>query len=402
MSDLTGKFGGFESDIAANHAEIMTALGTITTALGGTPTGTFADLVNAITETNTLLTSINYNLNTKLTGIANTLDIINSNASLNAQRILSLMLQTACPCDDTVPLLPIPIDPTVTTLTAIVKCQRIQYFLDLFRTWCITMGSYLNSHGSISSYQVQSLLDAALAEVDVPSSELNTISISTRDNISQFLNTVGTPGEVNAALIYALTTSDLMVGMRQALYANDNAIDGKAAADTAIGASSVDYPGLIVAMLFSSWVNVMYSDAPIVDASAYDGEICSEDLIVSGCWSPTIADIMNVAITNITTDQHATYNGAIIWPSTWPTSDNYQGVTVYGPIDVHSDLDILFVLNTDLYGYWVVIPGGTLYDNNEVSISNGSTPTQITVHTTQVFALNASTTFQLCRENPSL
>lgn len=280
MSDLTGKFGALSTQLATQHTELMDALSTIAYALGAPPSApefTIEDIVLAIADSNTLLTGIRADMNEQLTNIFNTLDTINNNASLNAQRILMLMLQTACPCDTTVPLIPPPLETDPTEATNTAKCQRIQYFLDLFRSWVITVGTYLNEHGNISSYAIYNLLWLVLEDVGITDSELNNMSISTRDNLATLLNTYDTPSNINAGLFDAMYDGGVLVLMREALYGADNATDGKDAADVAIGGSSTEYPALIVAMFYTSWANVIYSAVPVVDASAYDGEICAPD-----------------------------------------------------------------------------------------------------------------------------
>src|SRR3982750_540281 len=229
MSDLTGKFGGFEDQIANNHTEVMNALDTIATALGAPPPGpttTLADVITALTQTNTILNGIRTDMNGYLLEIFNTVDTINNNASLNAQRLLTLMLQTACPCDTTTPLLPPDLITDPTELENDAKCQRIQLFLDIWRSWSISLGVYLNNHGSISSFQIQNLLDITLGDVGVTGSELNVMSTSTRDNLSQFLNTAGTPSAINAAIFDGMNDPALFEALRPGLYGATNASAG--------------------------------------------------------------------------------------------------------------------------------------------------------------------------------
>lgn len=267
MSDLTGKFAAIETQLTTQHSEIMEALNTIAFALGApptTPSTNLADVVEAITTSNGLLTDI-----------FNTVDSINNNASLNAQRLLTLLLQTACPCDDTIPLLPPPLDTLPTELEAEAKCQRIQYFLDLFSNWVILVVVYLNDNGSISSFQINNLLSGVLLDVGITSSELNGMPTQTRDNLTMLLSTAGSPAAINASIFDEITNGTVIVDMRQALYGADNATDGKDAADTAIASSGGAFANIITAMFYSSWPNVMYGAVPEVDASGYDGTICA-------------------------------------------------------------------------------------------------------------------------------
>lgn len=287
MSDLTGKFTGFEGQISDNHTEVMAALASIIDSLGGVPTSP----TTTLDDVATLLTNINSNLvnmraadalfyaatNSLLDQIATNTDTIITNNALNAQRLLTLLLQTACPCDDTVPLLPPPLSTLPTELANDAKCQRIQYFLDLFSSWVILCTVYLNDNGSISSFQVNNLLSGVLLSVDIVDSELNAIPTSTRDYITTALNGVDSRSAANAAVIDALNSGTVLADMRQALYANDNAADGSNAAKNAIDMSGGPYAYIISAMFYSGWPNVMYGDTPVVDASGYDGTICAPD-----------------------------------------------------------------------------------------------------------------------------
>lgn len=284
MTDLQGKFTGVGDQLATQHAEILEALTGIAAALGGAPTDTFADLLAAINETNTLLATINSTNSTKLTQIFDLIDTMNNNASLNAQRILAAMLQMYCPCDTDVPLLPPPLLTDPISGTDAEKCQRIQYFLDLYRSWVINIGQYLEIHDSISGFAVANLLELALSDVGITTGELSNMSTGTRDSLSSLLNTINTPIIINAGLFNDMTTSDVLTAMRGALYAVNNASDGKAAADAAIAGSGASQKALLTALFYSSWANTMYSADPVVDASAYDGSVCAPDLGgIEGC-----------------------------------------------------------------------------------------------------------------------
>jgi len=267
MSDLSDKFAALGTQLATQHDAMMDALNTIAYAISAINTN--------LSAIDTHLGSFRSETATTLANIFDTLDTFNNNSSLNAQRILTLMLQTACPCDVTDPLLDLPIDTEPTELENSAKCQRIQYFLDLFGSWAITTAVYLDNHGSISSFQVKNLLDIALLDVGITDSELNHMSISTRDNLTVLLNTSGSPSSINTAIFNAINDTDFMSAMRQALYDADNASAGKSAADDVISANVSSYANIIAAMFYSSWLNVMYSTSPEVDASAYDGDVCA-------------------------------------------------------------------------------------------------------------------------------
>jgi hypothetical protein len=389
MTDLSEKFAALGTQLATQHEAMMDALNTIAYAIGTMNTN--------LSAIDTHLVSFHTETAEQLTDLFSTLDTFNNNSSLNAQRILTLMLQTACPCDITDPLLPLPVDTDPTELENDARCQRIQYFLDLFGSWAIITGVYLDSHGSISSFQVKNLLDIALLDVGITDSELNHMSISTRDNLTILLNTSGSTSSINTAIFNAINDTDFMSAMRQALFDADNASDGKSAADDVISANVSSYANIIAAMFYASWPNVMYSTAPEVDASAYDGDLCAPDEPELVMVVPTTGCHSAQSIEAIMGD--SSHLQIIEWSP--GTNSNYidAGTTQTSDHDVWG-LD-------DLYGLWVTsVPDchafldATGYPNFYV----GTTPQQITVHTNNRYAfLNASTPFILtiCVNEPS-
>lgn len=375
MSDLTGKFGSFEEQIASNHTEIMNALDTIATALGAPPPGpttTLADVVTALTQTNIILAGIRTDMNGYLMEIFNTLDTMNNNASLNAQRIISTLLQTACPCDDTVPLLPPELGTTPTTADNQTKCQRIQYFLDLYRSWVITVGQYVGNQGSISSFQLNNLLQVTLGNVDITTGQLKAgIPISVRDTVvAQLTSVVGAAGAaaVDSGLFNALVPGNLEA-LRQALYGATTAEGGKAAAEGAINdlGLSIWVTAILKTMFYSAWPNDMYSDVPVVDASAYDGSICAP---ITECYT---FDSSNVTMT---TGPNTVHFQGIIWPNDaiFPAISETGGTVGSAPI----------WSTMDLYGWRIhcTIGSTTVYLNTSGAHSLGGDQWTCDVHTT--------------------
>jgi hypothetical protein len=407
--NLEQKFDEFESQVATQHGELTEALNAILTALGAPPPGpttTLEDVVTAIEATNTLLTAIHSDMNSYLLSIFNTLDTINNNASLNSQRILNTLLQTACPCDSTVPLLPPDLSTTPTDAANLAKCQRIQYFIDLFAGWVISIGVYVGEMGSISSFQIDNLLAIQIGDAGISTGQLSVpIPTSIRDSIvGQITSAVSAGGaeSVNEGLFTAMTNPENLDGMNQSLYAVNNATAGRASFDAMLDSlvgMNEPYLTMIRTMFYSAWLNDIYSDVPVVDASAYDGSVCAPDAIIVGCWSPTEAQLVDVHVTNTLDDRTATYLNAIIWPSEWGTTNTYTGVNPGGdPINIVGDA--AFVWLADVFGLWVSMPSGTMYNHNEDPIATGATFTQITEHTTHVFVIDGSTGFQICDVPP--
>lgn len=329
MTDLNTKFTALEDQLTTQHGEIINSLDTIATALGAPPPGpttTLADVVTALTQTNTILNGIRSDMNGYLLEIFNTVDAINTNASLNVQRLLATLLQTACPCDADVPLLPPDLGTTPTSATDQAKCQRIQYFIDLYRSWVITIAQYVGNQSSISSFQVNNLLQLTLGNVDITTGELKSgMPTSVRDSIvGQLASAVGSVGatEVDSTLFDAMSTGELEA-LRQALYGVTNAADGKPAADSAIdGLGLASWAASVLkTMFYSAWPNDIYSDVPAVDASAYDGTICAP---LSGC--------VTIGTTSVTANIGAGDEtvGAIVWTSEFsPTATRPDGARVW-------------------------------------------------------------------------
>jgi hypothetical protein len=363
MSDLTGKFTTLEAQLSSQHTEVINGLNSILAALGAPPSGpvtTLDDVITAIGQTNSLLTAIHTDMNSYLLGIFNTLDTMNNNASLNAQRLFTFLLQTTCPCDTTVPLLPPDLSTTPISATDAAKCQRIQYFIDLFRSWVITTAVFIGDNGSISSYEINVLLASTLADVSITTGQLyGGMPTTTRDGIisliTQAIATLGASA-VNGGLFDAINDTANLNAMRQALYGADNASAGRTALIDALEPLiSEPFFGIIVSMFYSAWPNDIYSDVPAVDASGYDGTICAP---ASECIT---LDSSGISFTP--PGEPPTQQG-IIWPSSFETAAN----TAPGQSFVAS-------ANVFLIGNWA---GGTLVTDTTATtvyvIMGGDTP----------------------------
>ena len=415
MSDLEAKFTELEAQLTTQHTETVALLEAIATALGAPPPGpttTLEDVVAAIGTTNTLLTAIQSDMNGYLLSIFNTLDTINNNASLNSQRILSTLLQTACPCDATVPLFPPDLGTTPTSAADIAKCQRIQYFIDLFAGWVILVGTYVGETGSISSFQVDNMLAIHVGEVGITTGQIaDPMSTGVRDSIvSKIASAVSSEGasSVNYGLFTAMTDSANLEGMRHALYTVTNAAAGRTSLDAMLDSlvGMVEpYLSIIKTMFYSAWLNDIYSDVPIVDASSYDGTICSE-------ITPIPDDENCVIITStypVTTDEPQTYN-AIVWPQ-YGTNVLPSSVRPPGYPNITASADIWYN-GSNLNGYWIrgTTPTGASYGGRVHLKSDGTAPLdfngayqQITIDTDYVFAFGFDTNpfhFEICHDLP--
>jgi len=218
--------------------------------------------------------------------------LINNGAG-NAQLIIATLLQTACPCDADVPLLPPTLGVIPPDLNAEEKCIRIQYYIDIFCSWVINTGQYIFRTGSISSFQINELFSLALTDGAVTAGGQLSALLPTgvRDTLvaqlTDAIRAYGAPA-VNSAL-FAMASTASRVVYRDALFSANTAAAGKSAFDAAVTGMALAWPGnTIKDMFYSAWPNDIYSDTPYLDSPAYDGTLCS-DPEVTGCYtSPLI------------------------------------------------------------------------------------------------------------------
>ena len=186
MTDLSDKFSDLQSLLTTQHTETTAQLNDVLQALGAPPTSpttTLDDLLAAIQQTNNLLSSI-YNT---VSLISTNLETFSNNSSLNAQQLLTAIINTACACDTTAPFTPLPLDTTPFTPEEQAKCRRVQFFIDMYLTWNNHLSIYLNS-GAMFTQDVPGRLLAEILATEnittgelyqgVPSSTASAISIS--------------------------------------------------------------------------------------------------------------------------------------------------------------------------------------------------------------------------------
>lgn len=297
---LNDKFLSFEEQITNNHTELVNKIDALLTALGAPPptaTVTLADAVTALTAINNNLigmavaNGVFYNalLNkqddilVQLAQLNTNTDLLITNSSLNAQRLLSAIFSTICPCETDAPVLAPPLDTTPTTLVDDAKCRRIQFYLALFSLWLNKIANYGSSAGFITGDVLGTLLSGAAAEMGLVATGAEVGAVG------------GIPGVVVGALVglivgaiaafggsvlsdYAEQYSaevlqhDLLIAM----YAATTADAGYEAFQSVIQANFAAIPaGIINALLWTQWTNDIYGDTPVVDDSAFDGSICA-------------------------------------------------------------------------------------------------------------------------------
>lgn len=356
MSDLTGKFTGFEGQIAANHIEIMAALNSLIEGIGGvptTPSATLTDVITALTTINSNIVgmrSANALYYSQALGLleainTNTDTLINNN-SLNAQRLLAAIYATFCECDTTNPILAPPLDVTPTELTDDPKCRRIQFYLAVFSTWLTSIANYGSTGASITGGVLESLLVAAGAAFGMTATGAEIGAAG------------GLPGVVVGAVIGAIVAAIYAFGgaalvdyagqfaspvvqadLLAALYDADNAEEGQAAFQSVVSdAFPYLISSIIIFLWYAAWSNDLYSGTPAVDDSMFDGTICAppagEVVLTESC-----GDLINQ-----------------VWPGTWDSGDRngatythfILGAASAGSGTVKLFADTIEVLNLDV------------------------------------------------------
>src|SRR5262245_25174279 len=172
MTNLSDKFADLQTQLATQHAALITALSTINTSITDMSTA----IQGKIDTTNLQLEGVNGTLSS----LADLLDQINvntdtiiNNGSLNAQRLISAIAATSCICDPNVPLLPPPTDTTPISLEDEAKCKRIQYFYDLYTTWIAHISQYITNTAAIVGGVPTSLLASIISDQSITDGELH-------------------------------------------------------------------------------------------------------------------------------------------------------------------------------------------------------------------------------------
>jgi hypothetical protein len=292
MSDLAAKFTALESQMTTQQTEVINALNAILDALGAPPptaTVTLATVAAQLTTMNTNIVAIAtanagfYSALLDAVGAINTnTDTIITNNSLNAQRLLTAIISTSCPCPTDAPLLSPPIDVTPTSLADEAKCRRIQFYLSVFGDWLTKIANYGSATGFVTGAAIDVLLANAITAAGIVASGAEVGAVA------------GPPGIVIAAVIslivlaisvyggsvlvdYAnqFNASTMKAALLAAMYPATTADEGYTAFKSTLLANMDTIPAEIIYTLWwSAWSNDIYSGSPVVDDSAFDGSIC--------------------------------------------------------------------------------------------------------------------------------
>lgn len=322
MTDLANKFATFEEQVATQHTEVMEALNGIAFAIGAPPTTPTTNL----SDIATMLTSIDFILASLVTAqldqstalldvlgqINTTIDTMNSNNSLNAQRLLiAIAANDPCKPCDIVPIEPPPIDITP-QLVDESHCKRMQALIYALRRLTVKL-DVLSSFGlGFSPTVIRDAITEIITELGVTGlleyPSLGEVAQIAGAGAAYVVSNIFGGGSLPGAF---LSIEDALL---PALYAADNASAGQAAYRSVLSGSSLSTPivHLFEAMAYTSIFNLYYDSTIELDVSGYDGTICAPEEPAFECT--TIASQV-IGVTGYGS------RNAIAWPSPFPSSN---------------------------------------------------------------------------------
>ena len=271
MTDLQAKFTNLQIQLTSQHTETLAAIAALSDLAG--QLGTVSLQLQNIAEQDAAFYSAQL---AALGLISVNLETLVLNNSTNTQRILALILATACPCDDIRPLPPILL-PDPIPASDLEKCARIQFFIDLYFSWVVDLGTYLSS-GGIGNTHINTLLMLLLQAEDIETGELSSgIPQYIRDSIMHQIANIDTTVMALSHDLISTSDQDIKLILISALYSVDNAVEGKEAFNNAIDTLEIpnDVKAILKTMFFSAWPNDIYGVLPVIDTSGYDGSICA-------------------------------------------------------------------------------------------------------------------------------
>jgi hypothetical protein len=293
MPDLETKFETLEAQLATQHTAIGNALDSILTAMGAPPptaTVTLGDTLAMMVALNNNLIgmaiadgSFHTALLEKLDILAVNTDLIITNNSLNAQRVLMAILSTACACPTDTPFIGPPLDVTPTTLADEAKCRRIQYYLSIFGALIDGIANYAGAGAMVTSATITELLYAAAVGGGLVGGEVGAVGGPPGIVVGAIVGIIGALiGSLGSSYLFTMSAqwhqSPLPDQLLSALYDADSADTGATAFYAVINASDVlnaPFKPLINALFWNGWANDIYALVPVVDDSAFDGTICA-------------------------------------------------------------------------------------------------------------------------------
>jgi len=247
----------------------------------------FTALESQLADQQTAMLGALSDVNATLSSIFDELDTIIINNSANAQALLAAIAFYSC-CSTGGPLVPPTPGTGPSDAVGAAKCQRAQFFVDLFRYgWGLSMVSFVGIVGSINPAEVASSLAGALSDLSITTGQL---ALGVPTSAASQVATAWAAGIADEGsstfqsdVSDAISDSALWDAVDTAIWVASSSSSALTAAQGLISASS--HPAvvrdLLSAMLYSAWTNDIYAATPVVDASSYSGTACSFDLVTA-------------------------------------------------------------------------------------------------------------------------
>lgn len=348
MSDLAAKFTALESQMTTQQTEVINALDAIIEALGGaipTPTTTLASVVTAIGAQTSAQAIQHTAVMALLTDIFDSVDLIITNNSLNAQRMLgALVLLDPCRDCALMPTLPPIIDVTPQEVD-VEHCQRMQALLYALLQMAVKMDVVSTFGTGFSLTVIQDSLDQVFSDLGSPAGLLLPSFVETSRLVASLVVYVASNIFSPESIPFSLQS--LHDALLIALYDTNNADMGLQAYAAVINGSdlSSQMKSVLIALGYNSLFNFYYDTTSAAPFEGFDGGLCAppEEAFppVAGCITLT---------SELTTFGDTSTLQCIVWPN---SGVNVSPASVSGaPADLVADKPIFGRANiTSLWVY---------------------------------------------------
>ncbi|MBK9943667.1 MAG: hypothetical protein IPP13_18830 [Kouleothrix sp.] len=283
--NLEAKFTQLETQLNAQHTALINALNALLSALGAPPPApgaTLADVLGALNALNLVLTGLRTDMADQHAALLNqlelqttTLELLNSNQSLNAQRML-VALSNLDPCKTCdVPALDIPpIDATPRPVDQ-EHCKRAQALIYAIKRFLVKL-DVLSSFGiGFSAETIKNAYTEVITELGVTENLVLPSFVEIAQLVGACVAYVVSNVFAGNSLVagYTAIESDLLAP----LYAATSAEGGKAAYITAVQASLLPGPvkAVLIAAAYTALFNLYYDNTIALELTGYDGTICA-------------------------------------------------------------------------------------------------------------------------------
>ncbi len=317
MSDLNAKFTDLEGLLSSQHTEIVNGIDSILTALGAPPPGpttTLADVLAAMEQLIVVCTGIRTDMADQQELLLTAVETMNSNNSLNTQRLLAALGELD-PCK-TCPAPPLTIPPIDTTPQTVDQehCKRMQGLIYALERMTVKL-DILSSFGmGFSTTVIRDAMNEVLTEVGVLDSGVLPSLPEAARMVAACVGFVASnvvAGDSLAAQFVLIKDSLL-----EPLYNATNANDGIAAYKTTVDASSIPaaVKGVFDAMAWVSLFNWYYDPSHELDTTGFDGTLC-------GAVDPMTCNQIDAVVDGVSIGGGSiTYRYAVQWPVGYDSS----------------------------------------------------------------------------------